>query len=63
MCLGSDMEQTLRQGEYRTTEDVGRLFERYRAEARHFAELADDELREEHAREWDTRAPVLASSR
>ena len=39
MCFGSDQdEQAARQREVRTTEDVGRLFERYRAEARHFAE-------------------------
>jgi hypothetical protein len=43
MRLGSDMEQTAHEGEYRTPEDVRLLFERYRAEARHFAEIADDE--------------------
>jgi hypothetical protein len=42
MCFGSeDRERTFRQGECRTTDDVGRLFERYRAEARHFAEALE----------------------
>jgi hypothetical protein len=34
MNLGSESKRTQRQGECRTTEDVGRLFERYRVEAR-----------------------------
>ncbi len=42
MCFGSDdRERTFRQGEYRTADDVRLLFERYRAEARHYAEALD----------------------
>jgi hypothetical protein len=42
MCLGSESERFNRQGECRTTEDVRRLFERYRVEARLFAEMSGE---------------------
>jgi hypothetical protein len=61
MCLGSDMERTYREGECRTTEEVRLLFERYRAEARHFAEIADEDPSPE--REAERPEPVLSPSR
>jgi hypothetical protein len=40
--LGSTQQRSWRNGECRTTEDVGRLFEHYRDEARLFAEMVGD---------------------
>jgi hypothetical protein len=61
MCFGSeDRERTFRQGECRTTDDVGRLFERYRAEARHYAEVPDPDAPAEPEREPED-APVLTT--
>jgi hypothetical protein len=39
MRFGSEEQRSFRQGECRTTNDVRLLFERYRAEARHYEAL------------------------
>jgi hypothetical protein len=59
MCFGSEAELSFRQGECRTTDDVGKLFERYRAEARHYAELTSEDDPVERERETPV-VPVLA---
>lgn len=43
MCFGSESQQEFEHlGECRTREDVRRLFERYRAEARLYAEMTGE---------------------
>jgi hypothetical protein len=61
MCFGSEQERSLRQGECETTEDVRLLFERYRAEARHYAALMGDDG--SYERELETSAEPVLSSR
>jgi len=60
MCFGSEIERTF-QGECRTTEDVARLFERYRARAREDAEeTVRDEPAEHEPQAVPVAEPVLA---
>lgn len=65
MSFGSESERTLHHGECRTTEDVRLLFERYRAEARHFDEILGNRGVEElPAREPEpAREPTLLAAR
>lgn len=60
MCFGSETERTF-QGECRTTEDVGRLFERYRTRARQAADDIEPAEHDEAPEHDEPRAePVLA---
>lgn len=64
MPLGSETQRTPHPGEYRTTDEVRLLFERYRAEARSFAPRPRDRRSAvERARAARRAAPPVGAGR